>query len=230
MARTDTLPHFLTDVADAIRTKKGTQGTIQASDFDTEIENLPSGGNITTITDINNMLASFEDYLDTLVDNYTAYLNEPITIYTPNADSTSFMIQKRSNGKYRIVWSNYAYYLCLVSNSSQVFSHRENLSTYSKLSRALAITDERTSTQAIFGYYSNDFNTLETLVLAIQNSNGSGISYSLYQGGFGYSGILDTNWITPISNLPVFNSDKITPFTNGKVLSHNTTILPINNS
>lgn len=44
MARTDTLPHFLTDVADAIREKKGTSETITASDFDTEIENLPSGG------------------------------------------------------------------------------------------------------------------------------------------------------------------------------------------
>ncbi len=44
MARTDTLPHFLTDVADAIRTKKGTEAEIKASDFDTEIENLPSGG------------------------------------------------------------------------------------------------------------------------------------------------------------------------------------------
>lgn len=46
MARTDTLPHFLTDVADAIRTKKGTSETIKASDFDTEIENLPSGGGL----------------------------------------------------------------------------------------------------------------------------------------------------------------------------------------
>lgn len=44
MARTDTLGNFLTDVADAIRTKKGTQATIAAEDFDTEIENLPSGG------------------------------------------------------------------------------------------------------------------------------------------------------------------------------------------
>lgn len=44
MARTDTLPHFLTDVADAIREKKGSSDTIQASDFDTEIANLPSGG------------------------------------------------------------------------------------------------------------------------------------------------------------------------------------------
>ena len=44
MARTDTLPHFLTDVADAIRTKSGTSGTIQASTFDTAIANIPSGG------------------------------------------------------------------------------------------------------------------------------------------------------------------------------------------
>ena len=44
MARTDTLPHFLTDVADAIRTKTGESGTIQASTFDTAISNIPSGG------------------------------------------------------------------------------------------------------------------------------------------------------------------------------------------
>ena len=46
MARTDTLGNFLTDVADAIREKKGTSETIQASDFDTEIANLPSGGDL----------------------------------------------------------------------------------------------------------------------------------------------------------------------------------------
>lgn len=65
MARTDTLGHFLTDVADAIRGKKGSQETIQASDFDTEIANLPSGGGadlneyfyteITENTNVNNM-------------------------------------------------------------------------------------------------------------------------------------------------------------------------------
>lgn len=47
MARTNTLGNFLTDVADAIRTKKGSSDTILASDFDTEIENLPSGGGAT---------------------------------------------------------------------------------------------------------------------------------------------------------------------------------------
>lgn len=42
MARTNTLGNFLTDVANAIREKKGTSDTIQASNFDTEIVNLPS--------------------------------------------------------------------------------------------------------------------------------------------------------------------------------------------
>ena len=44
MARTDNLTNFLTDVASAIKTKKGDDTPILASDFDTEIENLPSGG------------------------------------------------------------------------------------------------------------------------------------------------------------------------------------------
>ena len=44
MARTDTLINFLTDVAAAIKTKKGDSTPIPATDFDTEIANLPSGG------------------------------------------------------------------------------------------------------------------------------------------------------------------------------------------
>ena len=44
MARTDTLNNFLTDVADSIRTKKGTTDSIPASNFDTEIESIEAGG------------------------------------------------------------------------------------------------------------------------------------------------------------------------------------------
>lgn len=58
MARTNNLTDFLSDVADAIRTKKGTSETILASDFDTEIENLPSGGG-----------ADLDDYFVTTVDS-----------------------------------------------------------------------------------------------------------------------------------------------------------------
>ena len=43
MARIDTLTNFLTDVAAAIKDKKGDSTPIPAPNFDTEIANLPSG-------------------------------------------------------------------------------------------------------------------------------------------------------------------------------------------
>lgn len=43
MARTDSLTNFLTDVSTAIKTKKGDNTPIKASNFDTEIANLPTG-------------------------------------------------------------------------------------------------------------------------------------------------------------------------------------------
>lgn len=44
MARVNNLSNFLTDVADAIKTKKGSQTAIPAANFDTEILALPSQG------------------------------------------------------------------------------------------------------------------------------------------------------------------------------------------
>ena len=44
MARTDTLNNYLTDIALAIKTKKNDTTPINASKFDEEIANLPSGG------------------------------------------------------------------------------------------------------------------------------------------------------------------------------------------
>ena len=44
MSKTDNLTDFLTDVADAIRAKKGISGTINPQDFSTEISTIESGG------------------------------------------------------------------------------------------------------------------------------------------------------------------------------------------
>ena len=49
MARTDTLTNFLTDVAAAIKAKKGDDTAIPAANFDTEIANLSSGGGDSSI-------------------------------------------------------------------------------------------------------------------------------------------------------------------------------------
>ena len=64
MARTNTLGNFLTDVADAIREKKGTTDTILASNFDTEIASIEGGVDINeylsdTITNGNNSLGGW---------------------------------------------------------------------------------------------------------------------------------------------------------------------------
>lgn len=49
MARIDNLTNFLTDVASAIKEKKGTTDLIQPKDFDTEIQSI-SGGAISNLT------------------------------------------------------------------------------------------------------------------------------------------------------------------------------------
>ena len=67
MARTDTLGNFLTDVANAIRTKSGTSGQIQASSFDTAIANLPGGGAV----EVEENDVNFYDYDGTRLHSYT---------------------------------------------------------------------------------------------------------------------------------------------------------------
>lgn len=66
MARIDNLTNFLTDVASAIKTKKGDNTPIQASNFDTEITNLPSGSTEPEEKDVN-----FYDYDGTRLYSYT---------------------------------------------------------------------------------------------------------------------------------------------------------------
>ena len=63
MARTDTLRHFLTDIANSIRNKKGTTDTIIASNFDTEIDSIE-----TSVGKYAPRFISFRDYDKTDLD------------------------------------------------------------------------------------------------------------------------------------------------------------------
>lgn len=62
MARTDTLNNFLTDVADAIRSKTETTGKIPASEFDARIAGITTGGGT---EDLTSELNTYETYLGT---------------------------------------------------------------------------------------------------------------------------------------------------------------------
>lgn len=70
MAKTNNLTDFLTDIADAIREKKGTTGTINPQDFSSEIASIESGGGGAVeskpIKDVN-----FFDYDGTVLYSYT---------------------------------------------------------------------------------------------------------------------------------------------------------------
>lgn len=75
MARTDNLTNFLTDIAAAIKSKKGDNTAIPAANFDTEITNLPSGGgdNTTLISLIERTATSFEIPEGTTHIGYSAF-------------------------------------------------------------------------------------------------------------------------------------------------------------
>ena len=104
MAKNNNLGDFLTDIANAIRTKKGTSGTIQAQDFSSEILSIPSGGGANTphlIYDENEPLNwswayyiySQSDKLDIFSnawqdsqDAKTVLYDIPLTLVAPNQD------------------------------------------------------------------------------------------------------------------------------------------------
>lgn len=101
MARTDTLTNYLTDVATAIKNKKGSQTPIQASAFDTEIANLPSGsggpdwtqigytGTPQSVTEGFNYAKDIYDNWDTTITDYTSkYQNDKKLTYFPNVSGT----------------------------------------------------------------------------------------------------------------------------------------------
>lgn len=84
MARTDTLGNFLTDVATAIRNKKGTTDTIIASNFDTEIDSIESG------VDINEYLSDTITHGDSSKGGWLYTIKKirsPLTIEGTNAEN-----------------------------------------------------------------------------------------------------------------------------------------------
>ena len=68
MAKNDNLKDFLTDVADAIREKKGTTDLINPQDFSAEIASIKSGGGAVAVSA---KAVNFRDYDGTILHSYT---------------------------------------------------------------------------------------------------------------------------------------------------------------
>ena len=69
MAKTDNLTDFLTDLADAIREKKGITSAINPQDFSSEIASIESGGGAVVSASISDV--NFLDYDGTILYSYT---------------------------------------------------------------------------------------------------------------------------------------------------------------
>lgn len=69
MAKTDNLTDFLTDIADAIREKKGITEAINPQDFSSEIASIESGGGAVVSASISDV--NFLDYDGTILYSYT---------------------------------------------------------------------------------------------------------------------------------------------------------------
>ena len=107
MARTDTLTNYLTDVATAIKNKKGSQTPIQASAFDTEIANLPSGGGGPDWTQIGytgtpQSITNGFNYAKDIYDNwdsssrnyYQLYKSDTNLLYFPSVPTNTWSMQE----------------------------------------------------------------------------------------------------------------------------------------
>ena len=162
MARTNTLGNFLTDVASAIREKKGTTDTILASNFDTEIASIESGVDINEyLSDtITKGTSSSGGWVKTIIKlrspltvegtsaEYMFYgcpLNELPQLDTSNVKDMTSMFDgcKNLTTIPQIDTSN-------VTRMNQMFYHCSNLTTIPQID-----TSKVNSMTYMFGYCSN---------------------------------------------------------------------------
>ena len=182
MARTNTLGNFLTDVADAIRKKKGTTDTILASNFDTEIASIESGVDINEyLSDtITKGTSSSGGWLKTIIKlrspltiegnsaEYMFYqcpLNELPQLDTSNVKDMTSMFDgcKNLTTIPQIDTSN-------VTRMNQMFYHCSNLTTIPQID-----TSKVNSMTYMFGYCSN-----LTTIPQIDTSSLSNMAYMFY--------------------------------------------------
>ena len=182
MARIDTLGNFLTDVATAIREKKGTTDTILASNFDTEIASIESGVDINEyLSDtITKGTSSSGGWLKTIIKLrspltvegnsaeymfYGCLLNELPQLDTSNVKDMTSMFEgcKNLTTIPQIDTSN-------VTRMNQMFYHCSNLTTIPQID-----TSKVNSMTYMFGYCSN-----LTTIPQIDTSSLSNMAYMFY--------------------------------------------------
>lgn len=214
-------------------------------------QSIPTIRNATELIYYSNIVfQSFANYLKNIKNNYGVYTENSITLYSPYEGAENYVIHKRSSGKYRIVWSQhldiisfesetlYYFYgihvLKPTTNANDNYIIRNDLSydleTFKN--RILDLEIRAGSTGAIAGpgsydprrfWFSNEFDTIEELIAEVTSPTGN-ITYSFWNTGYSFGGVKDTEYDFNYTNCNImdYNTGE---FLNGKILSHNETIL-----
>lgn len=165
MADTSNLSNFLGDVADAIRTKKGTTETIPAANFDTEIASIETGSDISDATaTANDILAGTTAYIaDGKVEGNIQKEEETIGTMIGNSEILSKV------DKYNFF------------ERTSPYCNRHNLALggLNSYPKVISLNDDFVYSQEIFSPYSEYFYFGKT-----DNSDGTVPLASMYGGYF----------------------------------------------
>lgn len=131
MARIDNLSNFLTDIADSIRSKKGTTDKLSPENFDTEIEGIETGNGSSLVT----THFTIDDFTQ-ISSNYTFENDEMICTVPASGVWGGVRLNEPQNGDYHLKLTNnatkgqriwymykeddiYMYVLCIGSGDGQ---------------------------------------------------------------------------------------------------------------
>lgn len=155
---------------------------------------------------LNITLDNFRNFLSNKINDYSTYTNNAITLYTPDEKCQVYVIHKKSNGKYRVVWGKNV--ISVLNNTTFGFKYlstkyiQQADANISQLFDLIELSDY--AGNAVLSYYSNDFDTAVDVINAISSPTGN-IAYTKYVSGNNYSTALDSPYLITYTNTNVFD-------------------------
>ena len=176
-------------------------------DLDDILEGTTDMSSIKSLNDnLNITLDNFRNFLSNKINDYSTYTNNAITLYTPDEKCQVYVIHKKSNGKYRVVWGRN--FISVLNNTTFGFKYlatkyiQQADANISALFNLIELGDYVGN--AVLSYYSNDFDTAVDVINAISSPTGN-IAYTKYVSGNNYSTALDSPYLITYTNTNVFD-------------------------
>ena len=181
-------------------------GTYNASDDNLDgyssVEVATSGGGeLPTVNNINEVFEISHQVLNKVIENYPKILTTSATLYTPNANFRCYCIQKRSSGKYRILWLPDCYIYFTSTSYDTLGGYYININSPSGIKPSgLSGKTSLTGISKVdggYGYSSSEMDTIDDCINAIQSPN---TTYSLWTTNNNFGCAIDTDYKIPVSN------------------------------